>query len=185
VGVAVHCRGMTRRQGEIELGVPGPLEVKAFNTMAAPVVARAAAVPGRLSLLYCGDQAGAKRVAAGLIVDAGFVPVDAGRLDAARDVEALGRLLVDLAYGRGTRAGRLPVAHPGGAVDGRWVRAAGRHESLAAVVFAEQVAVGGAGQRATQLWPRRSRSRHGALQAGRLSACSGRSGLWPPSRTPW
>jgi predicted dinucleotide-binding enzyme len=44
---------------------------------------------------------GAEEVAAGLIVDAGFVPVDAGRLDAARDVEALGRLLVDIAYRRG------------------------------------------------------------------------------------
>jgi hypothetical protein len=40
-------------------------------------------------------------LAAGLIVDAGFVPVDVGRLEAAREVEALGRLLVDLAYGRG------------------------------------------------------------------------------------
>jgi predicted dinucleotide-binding enzyme len=60
-----------------------------------------AAAPGRLSLLYCGDQVAAKQLAAGLIVDACFVPVDAGRLEAAREVEALGRLLVDLAYGRG------------------------------------------------------------------------------------
>jgi predicted dinucleotide-binding enzyme len=51
--------------------------------------------------VYCGDYAGAKQVAAGLIVDAGFVPVDVGRLEAARDIEALGRLLVDLASGRG------------------------------------------------------------------------------------
>jgi predicted dinucleotide-binding enzyme len=43
----------------------------------------------------------AKRVAAGLIVDAGFVPVNAGRLEVAREVEALGRLLVDLVYRRG------------------------------------------------------------------------------------
>jgi predicted dinucleotide-binding enzyme len=40
-------------------------------------------------------------VAAGLIVDAGLVPVDAGRLEAAWEVEALGRLLADRAYGRG------------------------------------------------------------------------------------
>jgi hypothetical protein len=46
-------------------------------------------------------------------VDAGFVPVDAGRLEVARDVEAPGRLLVDIAYRRGPRAGRLPVAHAG------------------------------------------------------------------------
>jgi predicted dinucleotide-binding enzyme len=86
---------------EVAARAPGARVVKAFNTVAAPVVAQAAAAPRRLSLLYCGDHAAAKQVAAGLIVDAGFVPVDAGRLDAARDVEALGRLLVDLAYGRG------------------------------------------------------------------------------------
>jgi|Tabmets5t2r1_1033131.scaffolds.fasta_scaffold04222_2 predicted dinucleotide-binding enzyme len=86
---------------EVAVRAPGARVVKAFNTVAAPLVAQAAAAPGRLSLLYCGDQAAAKQLAGGLIVDAGFVPVDAGRLDAARDVEALGRLLVDLAYGQG------------------------------------------------------------------------------------
>jgi 8-hydroxy-5-deazaflavin:NADPH oxidoreductase len=86
---------------EVALRAPEARVVKAFNTVAGPVVVQAAAAPGRLSLLYCGDHAAAKRVAAGLIMDAGFVPVDAGRLEAARDVEALGRLLVDLAYGRG------------------------------------------------------------------------------------
>jgi 8-hydroxy-5-deazaflavin:NADPH oxidoreductase len=86
---------------EVALRAPGARVVKAFNTVVAPVVIQAAAVPGRLSLLYCGDHAAAKQVAAGLIVDAGFVPVDVGRLDVAREVEALGRLLVDLAYGRG------------------------------------------------------------------------------------
>jgi 8-hydroxy-5-deazaflavin:NADPH oxidoreductase len=121
---------------EVALRAPEAQVVKAFNTVAAPVVAQAAAAPGRLSLLYCGDYATAKRVAAGLIADAGFVPVDAGRLAAAREVEALGRLLLDLAYGRGPRAGRLPAAHAGGAVDGQWVRAAGRSQVLAAVVAA-------------------------------------------------
>jgi 8-hydroxy-5-deazaflavin:NADPH oxidoreductase len=86
---------------EVALRAPEARVVKAFNTVAAPVVAQAAAAPGRLSLLYCGDHAAAKQLAAGLIVDAGFVPVDAGRLEAARDLEALGRLLDDLAYGRG------------------------------------------------------------------------------------
>lgn len=86
---------------EVAVRAPGARVVKAFNTVAAPVVAQAAAAPGRLSLLYCGDHAAAKQVAAGLIVDAGFVPVDAGRLAAAREVEALGRLLVDIAYRRG------------------------------------------------------------------------------------
>jgi 8-hydroxy-5-deazaflavin:NADPH oxidoreductase len=86
---------------EVAIRAPGARVVKAFNTVAAPIVAQAAAAPGRLSLLYCGDHAAAKRVAAGLIVDAGFVPVEVGRLEVAWEVEALGRLLVDLAYGRG------------------------------------------------------------------------------------
>jgi 8-hydroxy-5-deazaflavin:NADPH oxidoreductase len=86
---------------EVAVRAPGARVVKAFNTVAAPLVAQAAAAPGRLSLLYCGDHAAAKQVAAGLIADAGFVPVDVGRLAAAREVEALGRLLVDLACGRG------------------------------------------------------------------------------------
>jgi predicted dinucleotide-binding enzyme len=85
---------------EVAVRAPGARVVKAFNTVAAPLVAQAAAAPGRLSLLYCGDQAAAKQLAGGLIVDAGFVPVDAGRLDAARDVEALGRLLVAWPMGR-------------------------------------------------------------------------------------
>jgi hypothetical protein len=109
----------------VALRAPGARVVKAFNTVAAPVVVQAAAVPGRLSLLYCGDHAAAKQVAAGLIADAGFVPADVGRLEAAREVEALGRLLVDLGYGRGPRAGRLPTAHARGAIGHRWVRAAG------------------------------------------------------------
>jgi 8-hydroxy-5-deazaflavin:NADPH oxidoreductase len=86
---------------EVAVRAPGARVVKAFNTVVAPVVAQAAAAPGRLSLLYCGDHTAAKQVAAGLIVDAGFVPVDVGRLEAAREVEALGRLLLDLAYRRG------------------------------------------------------------------------------------
>jgi hypothetical protein len=56
---------------------------------------------GSGSLLYCGDHAAAKQVAAGLTADAGFLPVDVGRLEAVWEAEAPGRLLADLAYGRG------------------------------------------------------------------------------------
>jgi predicted dinucleotide-binding enzyme len=90
------------RAEAVERGTdPDALVRRVTGRVAAPVVVQAAAVPGRLSLLYCGDHAGAKRVAGGLIADAGFVPVDVGWLEAAREVEALGRLLVDLGYGRG------------------------------------------------------------------------------------
>jgi predicted dinucleotide-binding enzyme len=58
-------------------------------------------------------------VAAGLIVDAGFVTVDAGRLEAAWEVEALGRLLADLAYGRGPGPAGYQLLSPAEQGDGR------------------------------------------------------------------
>jgi predicted dinucleotide-binding enzyme len=52
------------------------------------------------SLVYCGDDQGAKNVAAGLIHDAGFDPVDAGGLRIARYTEPFALLVGELAYGR-------------------------------------------------------------------------------------
>lgn len=52
----------------------------------------------RASLVYCGDDAEANQVAAGLIRDAGFEPVDAGRLRIARYVEPFAMLVAQLAY---------------------------------------------------------------------------------------
>jgi predicted dinucleotide-binding enzyme len=48
--------------------------------------------------VYCGDSNGAKRVAATLIRDAGFDPVDAGPLRVARYTEPFALLMGQLAY---------------------------------------------------------------------------------------
>lgn len=52
----------------------------------------------RPSLVYCGDDDRAKRVAARLIRDVGFDPVDAGPLSNARYAEPFTMLMAQLAY---------------------------------------------------------------------------------------
>jgi predicted dinucleotide-binding enzyme len=52
----------------------------------------------RPSLLYCGDDTKAKHVAARLIRDVGFKPVDAGPLRIARYVEPMSLAIAQLAY---------------------------------------------------------------------------------------
>jgi 8-hydroxy-5-deazaflavin:NADPH oxidoreductase len=52
----------------------------------------------RPSMVYCGDNARAKKVAAHLITDAGFEPIDAGPLRTARYSEPFTLLVAQLAY---------------------------------------------------------------------------------------
>jgi predicted dinucleotide-binding enzyme len=52
----------------------------------------------RPSLVYCGDDASGKRVAAELIRDVGFDPVDVGPLRIARYIEPFALLVAQLAY---------------------------------------------------------------------------------------
>jgi predicted dinucleotide-binding enzyme len=52
----------------------------------------------RPSLLYCGDDRDAKKVAARLIRDVGFEPVDAGALKVARYLEPFTLAMAELAY---------------------------------------------------------------------------------------
>ena len=52
----------------------------------------------RPSLLYCGDDRNAKRIAARLIRDVGFEPVDAGPLRVARYLEPFSLAVAQLAY---------------------------------------------------------------------------------------
>jgi predicted dinucleotide-binding enzyme len=69
----------------------------------------------RPSLVYCGDDAGSKRVAAELIRDTGFDPVDAGALRLARCTEPFALLMGELAY-EGTEGPELAYRlerHPG------------------------------------------------------------------------
>jgi predicted dinucleotide-binding enzyme len=50
------------------------------------------------SLVYCSDDQSAKELAAVLISDAGFDPVDAGPLQIARYIEPFAMLIGQLAY---------------------------------------------------------------------------------------
>ena len=60
--------------------MPGARYTKSFNTLTSAFQAEAAGRAGadRVVQWLCGDEAGAKEVVAGLITDAGFVPVDFG-----------------------------------------------------------------------------------------------------------
>jgi 8-hydroxy-5-deazaflavin:NADPH oxidoreductase len=83
--------------------LPGAHVVCAFNTVPSEVlfgVFEARRGARRPSLVYCGDDARGKRVAAGLIRDAGFDPVDAGPMRIARYTEPFALLVAQLAYER-------------------------------------------------------------------------------------
>ncbi len=86
---------------ELQKRIPKARIVSAFNTVPSEVLfgvyegKRRAARP---SLVYCGDDEGAKETAAGLVRDAGFDPVDAGPLRIARYTEPFALLVAQLAY---------------------------------------------------------------------------------------
>jgi len=86
---------------ELAKKVPEARVVCAFNTVPSEVLfsvfedRRKATRP---SLVYCGDDAGSKEIAAELIRDAGFDPVDAGPLRIARYTEPFALLVGQLAY---------------------------------------------------------------------------------------
>ena len=86
---------------ELAKQVPEARVVCAFNTVPSEVffgVYEARRKSARPSLVYCGDDAGSKEVAAGLIRDVGFEPVDAGPLRIARYTEPFALLMGQLAY---------------------------------------------------------------------------------------
>jgi predicted dinucleotide-binding enzyme len=75
--------------------------VSAFGTVPSEVllgVFEARRRANHPSLVYCGDDQGAKDVAATLIRDVGFDPVDAGPLRIARYTEPFSLLVAQLAY---------------------------------------------------------------------------------------
>ncbi|MEP6768279.1 MAG: NADPH-dependent F420 reductase [Acidobacteriota bacterium] len=79
---------------------PDARVVKAFNHTYAELLDRGPVFPGALaSVLYCGDDGGAKASVARLIADCGFDPVDAGPLTSARYLEPLAFLFVELVRG--------------------------------------------------------------------------------------
>lgn len=85
---------------ELAMKVSEAQVVSAFNTVPSEVLfgVYEGKLEGRPSLVYCGDDAGSKEIAAGLIRDAGFEPVDAGPLRIARYTEPFALLVAQLAY---------------------------------------------------------------------------------------
>jgi 8-hydroxy-5-deazaflavin:NADPH oxidoreductase len=86
---------------ELAKKIPQTRFVSAFNTVPSEVlfdVYTAKRRAARPSLVYCGDDAKAKKVAIALIRDAGFDPVDAGPLRIARYTEPFALLVAQLAY---------------------------------------------------------------------------------------
>jgi predicted dinucleotide-binding enzyme len=85
--------------------IPKARVVSAFSTVPSEALFGVFAARRRArrpSLVYCGDDAKAKRAAARLVRDAGFDPVDAGPLRTARYIEPFALLVARLAYeGRG------------------------------------------------------------------------------------
>jgi hypothetical protein len=81
--------------------VPQAHVVSAFGTLPSEVFPKVFAArrdADRPSLLYCGDHDETKDVAATLIRDVGFEPVDAGPLRVARYMEPFSLLIGQLAY---------------------------------------------------------------------------------------
>ena len=90
---------------ELAMMIPKARVVAASQTVPSEVlfgVYEARRKASRPSLVYCGDDESGKAVAAGLIRDVGFDPVDAGPLRIARYTEPFALLIAQLAYeGRG------------------------------------------------------------------------------------
>jgi predicted dinucleotide-binding enzyme len=81
--------------------VPRARVVSAFGTVPSEVlfgVFEARSRVPRPSLVYCGEDAEAKEVAAALVRDVGFDPVDVGPLKVARYFEPFALLVAQLAY---------------------------------------------------------------------------------------
>lgn len=86
---------------ELARRIPAARVISAFGSVPSEVLypvfdARQQAT--RPSLVYCGDDVAARKVAASLIRDAGFEPVYAGGLRIARYVEPFTMLIGELAY---------------------------------------------------------------------------------------
>ena len=88
---------------ELAKKVPRAKVVSAFNTVPSEAlfgVYKARRRRTRPSVVYCGDDKKSKSVAAKLIRDTGFDPVDAGPLRIARYTEPFALLVAELAYER-------------------------------------------------------------------------------------
>jgi predicted dinucleotide-binding enzyme len=105
LGLAISCTTSTAEETQKKL--PKAKIVKAFNTVFAKNQSTAKVGEEKLTAFIAGDDADAKRTVAKLTSDIGFDPVDCGPLKNARYLEAMGILIINLAfaYGMGTSIG--------------------------------------------------------------------------------
>jgi 8-hydroxy-5-deazaflavin:NADPH oxidoreductase len=90
--------GYTSSGGEqVAAWAPGARLVKIFNTTGFPNMANPEYREGRAMMLYCGDDAQAKTVAAQLATELGFEPYDVGPLTEARLLEPFALVWIHLA----------------------------------------------------------------------------------------
>lgn len=73
----------------IQSWAPGATVVKAFNTLAAGIMADPSTAGGPVTIPICGDDADAKATIAGLVTGIGFEVVDVGNLSAAHTLEGM------------------------------------------------------------------------------------------------
>jgi NADPH-dependent F420 reductase len=87
---------------EIARRARGAVVVKAFNGTYAEIIHSSPVFGGQnATVFYAGDDPRAKLTVAGLILEIGFEPVDAGPLLNARLLEPMGALMMQLAHARG------------------------------------------------------------------------------------
>jgi 8-hydroxy-5-deazaflavin:NADPH oxidoreductase len=94
--LGISCTTSTAEETQRQL--PKAHVVKAFNTVFAPNQSTAKVDGQQLTAFYAGDDENAKKVVAQLTRDIGFDPVDCGPLKNARSLEAMGNMLINLAY---------------------------------------------------------------------------------------
>ena len=103
--LGISCTTSTAEETQKKL--PKAKVVKAFNTVFATNQSTAKLGNEKLTAFIAGDDQKAKQTVSQLTRDIGFEPVDCGPLMAARYLEAMGILIIDLAfkYGMGTKIG--------------------------------------------------------------------------------
>jgi 8-hydroxy-5-deazaflavin:NADPH oxidoreductase len=100
-GLALSIGHETSGAERIAALAPGARVFKAFNQTGFENLGDAPAYPARPAMFVAGDDPDGKRVVLSLAADAGFAAIDAGGLSAARLLEPLAMLWIELARKRG------------------------------------------------------------------------------------
>lgn len=104
-GLAISCETSTAE--ETQKLLPKAHVVKAFNTVFAGNQSTGKIGTEQLTAFIAGDNLKAKDTVAQLARDIGFFPIDCGPLKSARYLDAMGIMIIDLAYkyGHGAKIG--------------------------------------------------------------------------------